>query len=191
MGIFDGIIAQEQNNTATTSTIVPDNNDEILIIDDQMNSSIFNADISSTDIPDSAISFFDEPKVDTTDSLATIEEPITNEVLIQDDTTPVSEIIIEETWFWKIENSTIMSQITTSDIWNPNDVLVNAISSLEAFLAWHEQTIWQKMSTIETKQEEITKLKQDIKALNEEAKIISEEKMKVEKMIELFKSQRV
>gem|GEM_PF-6057168 len=47
------------------------------------------------------------------------------------------------------------------------------------------------MSTIEAKQEEIARLKQEIKDLNEEAKIIAEEKMKVEKMIELFKSQRV
>lgn len=191
MGIFDGIIAQEQTNTTTATVAKPNTDDEILIIDDQTNNSIFNSDITSTDIPDSAISFFDEPKAEITESVTNVEEHNMDEIIVQDETTPISEITAEETWFWKIENSTIMPQITTPEAWNPHDVLVTAISSLEGFLAWHEQTIWQKMSTIETKQEEIAKLKQDIKELNEEAKIIAEEKMKVEKMIELFKSQRI
>gem|GEM_PF-5764384 len=97
MGIFDGIIAQEQKNTTTTSTIMPDNNDEILIIDDQTDNSIFTSNVTSADIPDSAISFFDEPKTDTTDSLATIEEPTVDGVLVQDEITPISEITTEET----------------------------------------------------------------------------------------------
>lgn len=203
MWIFDGIITDEDNSTATVTMEQPQTNeDNLLIIGDSQDNTI-TTDISSSDIPDSAISFFDE----TTEATQTGNiwtSLFWNEVVSEQESVQLAEewdiVSFQEeaadnasvNLFWTPEQSDIITQDTTLSVaWNPNEILANAISSLETFLAWHENSIADKMESIEAKQVQINNLKQEIKALNEEAKVVAEEKMKVEKMIELFKSQKV
>lgn len=195
MWIFDGIIADKQTTTNTQT------DEDVLIINDSVDDWLIISDMSSSDIPNSAITFFEEPtEVKILDDTITESDLFWGDVITKEWTTEELAVVDtdsiktewNETSFGNIDTSSIIAQTnTTAIVWNPNEVLVGAISSLEGFLAWHEESIGIKMNTIETKQEEITNLKEDIKILNEEARIIAEEKMKVEKMIELFKSQKI
>lgn len=205
MWIFDGVITDEDNSATNTATMEQSQTSEdnsLIISDSQDNTVITN--ISSSDIPDSAISFFDETTEATqTENIWTslfwnkiVSEQESVQSAEEWDVVFSQEEAVDNTslvnLFWTSEQSDIITQATTSTVvWNPNEILANAISSLEIFLAWHEDSIADKMESIEAKQVQINNLKQEIKALNEEAKVVAEEKMKVEKMIELFKSQKV
>lgn len=177
MWIFDWIIAEEQNKTTESS---------ILESVDALWDSEWAITITSEDIPDSAISFFEEPKITQEESEPTIFS--WDEIRdIKTEDTQMSTV----SWdieFWKVDNPDI---IKTSILDNPNEVLVNAIKSLEWFLITHKNSIGEKMASIESKQQEIDRLKEEIETLNEESGRIAEEKTKVEKMIELFKSQQI
>lgn len=199
MWIFDDIITSEDTSTtvdtdSTVSTIEkPQINEENPLIIEDSQDSITN--VTTSDIPDTAISFFEETPVSkevVSESASLFNIGITEEPTI---TSSKEEVATETTvtdLFWNQENTSIIAQGTTSQVvGNPSEVLDNAISSLETFLTGHEDAISAKMVSIESKQAQINTLKQEIKALNDEAKNISEERTRVEKMIELFKSQKV
>lgn len=203
MWIFDWIIAEEQNTTITDSWILltDSNEDASLIISDSQSEGSVVSSITTFDIPDSAISFFDESSETKIQEKAKIETDLFWEDVAIVDWSKEDLVIsdnydVKDVWNkTSLENTSISSKITQNNFvgttTNPNEILANAIVSLEGFLVWHEESMNSKMTLIDLKQAEITTLKQDIKALNDEAKIIAEEKTKVEKMIELFNSQKI
>lgn len=240
MWFFDQILDDSKSSSTTASTWwawngstwtwVSTDDSDILIIDDSSsiisetslwdsNSIILDSapirdvsNITADDIPDTAISFFDNSSTedillqDNSQDLFISDEDVrddslSNESVILEDLEVsknmnvwTTNIVDEEqnsiktnTFFWVTEQEELINQEKA----DPNVILLDAIANLKKLLKWHEDIIEDKMHIVENKQSQIANLKQEIKSLTEEAKAIWEEKDKVVKMIELFESQKI